>query len=246
MNFRSWICNTFWPLSNAHGTKKPSAKGQNHIHRPHVPTSSFQRISSEDYWALKSNQILNLTYHSYWKKNLKNNLMWNTHAKTFVIFWHDGIWWHTPGTILLSTEKQGPESMPSNHTYYISTKKKRWKFKIRLVSREFFDSYFESVTITFQRTRKVKVKHRTGKLSRDLKLIDSRREETRYDQRLIIFLLPRPTFYLIFSRVSFGMVRKIWKSLLHLWLRKEAAGKRLKNAAQAAYNLSQASKILQQ
>lgn len=174
---------------------------------------------AEDYEAMKSNQILNITYHSYWKDE-ENNF----DVEPFCVKIFRQRWYLVARSTYTYYHKQGPRIYCLDRITYLQKREETFKMPEGWSAEEFFDGCFGIIADNNIPKEHVKLKVSAGQANylRDLKLHESQ-EETECNEEYSIF-----TYYL---RPTFDFQQELlWNGedlevLAPTWLRKELAEK---------------------
>ena len=153
---RSWIYNTFC-VSNA---LAESQSIKDRILLEYVP--SGQEYLQEIIEAMKSNQILNITYHSYWKDE-ENNF----DVEPFCVKLFRQRWYLVARSTYTYYHEQGPRIYCLDRITYLHKKEETFKMPEGWSAEEFFDGCFGIIADNNIPKEYVKLKGqcRTGKLS---------------------------------------------------------------------------------
>lgn len=180
---------------------------------------SGQEYLQEIIEAMKSNQILNITYHSYWKDE-ENNF----DVEPFCVKLFRQRWYLVARSTYTYYHEQGPRIYCLDRITYLHKKEETFKMPEGWSAEEFFDGCFGIIADNNIPKEYVKLKVSAGQANylRDLKLHESQ-EETESNEEYSIF-----TYYL---RPTFDFQQELlWNGedlevLAPTWLRKELAGK---------------------
>lgn len=210
---RSWLYNTFCVrnvLINCQGIK-------DRILLEYVP--SGQEYLQPIVEAMKSNNVLNMTYHSYWKNEEKNFDVQPFCVKLFQQRWY---------LVARSTDayyyKKGPRIYALDRIQSLYMLNKTFKMPIDWDAKSYFEGCFGIVTderIDCQ-VVKLKVSYSQANYIRDLKLHESQQEVERNDSYSVFSYNIRPAFD--FQQEILWNGENI-EVLEPKWLREEIAGK---------------------
>ncbi len=210
---RSWIYNTFC-VSNA---LAESQSIKDRILLEYVP--SGQEYLQEIIEAMKSNQILNITYHSYWKDE-ENNF----DVEPFCVKLFRQRWYLVARSTYTYYHEQGPRIYCLDRITYLHKKEETFKMPEGWSAEEFFDGCFGIIADNNIPKEYVKLKVSAGQANylRDLKLHESQEETESNEEHSIFTYYLRPTFDFQQELLWNGEDLEV---LAPTWLRKELAGK---------------------
>ena len=210
---RSWLYNTFC-VSNA---LAESQSVKDRILLEYLP--SGQEYLQEIIEAMKSNRILNITYHSYWKD--KEN---NFDVEPFCVKLFRQRWYLVARSTYTYYHKQGPRIYSLDRITFLKKKAETFEMPKNWSAKEFFDGCFGIIADNSIPKEHVKLRVSAGQANylRDLKLHESQEETVRNEEYSIFTYYLRPTFDFQQELLWNGEDVEV---IAPVWLRKEMAEK---------------------
>lgn len=210
---RSWLYNTFC-VSNA---LAESQSIKDRILLEYVPSGQEKLQSIIE--AMKSNRILNITYHSYWKDEEHN-----FDVEPFCVKLFRQRWYLVARSTSASYYKHGPRIYGLDRITFLQKKEETFEMPKDWSAEDFFDGCYGIITDEHIKKEYVKLKVYAGQANylRDLKLHESQEETERNEEYSIFTYCLRPTFDFQQELLRNGENLEV---LAPIWLRKEIAGK---------------------
>ena len=165
--------------------------------------------------SMKINRFIHITYHNYWRDDLREHYLMPLCMKLFRQRWYMvGRQWPSGNDTIYSLDRIRGFRL-SSHTF---------EYPKDFNPKEYFDGCFGIIAATDCDTQKVRLKVNSGQANylRDLPLHESQRETERTEEYSIFEYHLRPTFDFQQEILWNGEDVEV---LEPLWLRKEIAGK---------------------
>lgn len=210
---RSWLYNTFC-VSNA---LAESQSVKDRILLEYVPSGQEKLQGIIE--AMKSNRILNITYHSYWKDEEHN-----FDVEPFCVKLFRQRWYLVARSTSACYHKQGPRIYGLDRITFLQKKEETFEMPEDWSAEDFFDGCYGIIADEHIKKEFVKLKVSSGQANYlcDLKLHESQEETERNEEYSIFTYCLRPTFDFQQELLRNGENLEV---LAPIWLRKEIAGK---------------------